>query len=176
MFAALIALVGGIVGVGFSALPASATASTMPTEGLVVLLGPIPPAGKGVMVSGSCPSVVPNEFASLQFMAGNAVSYWPTSNPLTNGGNIEGAAVLSEQTYSSDNFGNPYPTGDPTPVYEGRAHVWFGQNTNVNDNGQAYFGETVSFGGSGVDAFAGTSVNVSLSFGGTISAAGINSD
>lgn len=138
---------------------ASATATTFPAAGLSLDLGPAPPSGTpGVKVKGDCPSFLFNDDIGLTFTSGNAVSYGPTPNPMTFGGNAEGNGVLTDN-------------GSATS-YQGHLHAWFGVNVNPTGNAQNYNGTTVSFHGSGP---AG-SIQLNASFGGGSSASGRPTD
>ena len=150
------------------ALAAASGASAAPAihltpAGLPIDLGPIPAGQQGVTVVGNCPASYYTDDIQVVFTDGNAVLYRSG-----NGANVEGQAMLWDNTLGMS-------TG-----YTGHAHAWFGQNTNPNNSGtpgvgnqQQWFAETVSFNGSASD---GSSVTISVSFGGGLSASGNESD
>jgi len=172
------ALACGAMGVAASAASAG-QAQTAPATGLVVPFGSslttleAQTGGQGVTVSPGCPSWVSDDSLGIEFQSGNSVAYRidPTTG-IPNGGNAEGQATLV-QIVGYDQYGNPITAA--TPVTDtGHAHVWFGYNTNPNynpegGNRQTWSAETLSFNASGSD---GSSLNVSVSFGGGSSASG----
>lgn len=126
-----------------------------PAAGLALDFGPLPTGIQGVKVVG-CPSDSPlfTDDIGMVFQDGNAVTYRDG-----NGDNAEGDALLVDNT-----------TGNA--LYEGKAHAWFGQNTNPNSdkgNQQTWTAQTISYHGSAPD---GSSVTISASFGGGTSASG----
>jgi hypothetical protein len=157
--AVVAALAGGLTGVGFSALPASASASATSATGFVFPIGSLPPAGQGVRVSGSCPSYLFADSATFDFLSGHMVTYGPSSG--TSGGfNAEGDATLT--------FAGATATD---AVFEGHTHLWANQNYNPTGNGQQYNGITRSFNGTGIDGTVG-SLSITASGGTTTSASG----
>jgi hypothetical protein len=150
------ALAGALTGYGVSALPASGAASTSPATGFEFPIGPLPPAGQGVRVSGACPSYFASDPATFDFVSGSLV-YGPATG--TSGGfNVEGLATLTL-------------AGDVSGTFEGHAHLWANQNVNPNGNGQQYTGITGSFDGVGVGGTVG-SLRITASGGETTSASG----
>jgi hypothetical protein len=150
---------GIFAGIGVLAAPATgafAQAITFPAAGQVISLGGPPPPGS--TVSASCPSAISTDSPSFVFISGNGVSYGPTPNPNTFGGNIEGTAIFEETDAA----------GNTVALYEGHAHLWFGQNVNVHQ-GQNYSGNTVSFQGSGLSDPSQT-LSINGSFGDTTAA------
>lgn len=166
--AGVCALACASLGIG-SAAASAAPAQTGPAAGLPIDLGPIPIGQPGVTVVGNCPASFSSDDMQLVFTAGNAVEYRiDPSTGMPNGGNAEGQAMLFDGTTDS-------ATG-----YTGHAHAWFGVNVNPNNSGtpgvgnqQQWFAETFSFNGSAPD---GSSVTISASFGGGLSASGNESD
>jgi hypothetical protein len=148
------ALACGAMGVAASAASAAA-ATTGSAAGVAIDLGPIPVGQQGVTVVGNCPANLYTDDIGLMFTDGNFVTSRGGNNA-----NAEGDAVLMDNT--SD-----------TGLYTGKAHAWFGQNTNPNysptGNQQTWFAETVSYHGSAPD---GSSITISASFGGGTSASG----
>jgi hypothetical protein len=121
---------------GISATAAFAAATTMPAADLGPFTtggGGLPSSGPGVRISGNCPGFLFTDSPTIDFSSGKAVFYGPVSNLNTNGGNVEGTATL---TFAST-----------TATYVGHLHLWFGQN--INNQGQSYFGQTLTFQGSG---------------------------
>jgi hypothetical protein len=156
--AVVCALACASLAVASSSASAAAAAHLTPT-GLPVDLGPIPVGQPGVTVVGNCPAAYYTDDMQIVFASGNAVLYRDG-----NGANVEGQAMLYDATTDTS-------TGET-----GHAHFWFGQNINPNNSGipgvgnqQQWFAQTVSFNGSGPD---GTSVTISASFGGGLSASG----
>ena len=151
------AIASGIAGI--AAAGALATGSAGPVSNYPIPLGKhgLPSSGKGVSVVGACPGFLFSDPTELLFTVGNAVSYGPTPNPGTYGGNVEGNAELVDGT-----------TGDSTG-YAGHAHAWLGQNTNPTGNGQSVRAETVDF--HGTDP-AGDSITIQASVGETNTASG----
>jgi hypothetical protein len=146
------------MGVAASAASAAA-ATTGPADGLALDLGPLPAGQQGVTIVGDCPSYLYTDDIGLMFADGNFVSYRDG-----NGANAEGDAWLVDNTTD-------------TGLYEGQTHIWFGQNINPNysptGNQQTWFAETLTFHGSASD---GSSITLSASFGGGLSASGSESD
>jgi hypothetical protein len=115
--------------------------------------GELPPADSGILtISGDCPSYLFDSAVGFAFQSGNAVFYrippgQPPSN--SNGGNVEGTADLIIATPgvppSPENPAGTPPSNPVDSLYQGHAHLWFGQNFNAN--GHSYFGETVMFQG-----------------------------
>jgi hypothetical protein len=140
-----------------SASASAAGAVHLTPAGLAIDLGPIPAGQEGVKVVGNCPAAYFTDDMQIVFASGNAVMYRDG-----NGANVEGQAELYDGTTG---------TG-----YTGHTHLWFGQNVNPNNSGipgvgnqQQWFAQTLSFDGSGPD---GTSLTISASFGGGLSASG----
>lgn len=147
---------------GTSATGAFAAATHLPAAELgPISMGPLPPAGPGVKVSGDCPGFLftVTESVTFVFSSGSAVLYGPASNPNTNGGNVQGIATV---TFTS-------ATGSVDGTYVGHTHLWFGQN--VNNKGQSYFGQTASLQDNGTDGTTG-SLTVTASGGETRSESG----
>ncbi len=140
------ALACGAMGVAASAASAAA-ATTGSAAGLPVDLGPLPAAQKGVTIVGDCPSYLYTDDIGLLFVDGNFVSSRGGNNA-----NAEGDAWLVDNTTE-------------TGLYEGKAHVWFGQNINPNysptGNQQQWFAQTISFHGSAPDGTSITSARAS---------------
>ena len=105
-------------------------------------------------MSGNCPSYIFSDAPVIQFVSGTAVVYGPVSNPLTNGATASGDATV---TFGTDG------------TYEGHTLLWFGQN--INNKGQAYFGENINLSVSGIDGTVG-SLNITATFGVTDSPSG----
>ena len=152
------ALATGAVGIAATSASAAGAVHLSPA-GLAIDLGPIPVGQQGVTVVGNCPASYSTDDMQLVFTGGNAVMYRDG-----NGANAEGQAMLYDNSTSMS-------TGET-----GHAHVWFGLNVNPNNSGipgvgnqQQWFAQTVSFNGSATD---GTSVTISASFGGGLSASG----
>lgn len=150
------------LGLAAAAATAAPAVHLTPT-GLPIDLGPVPVGVPGVTEVGNCPAAFSTDDMQVVFDTGNAVLYRDG-----NGGNVEGQAMLYDGTT------------DMSTGYTGHAHAWFGQNVNPNNSGvpgvgnqQQWFAETVSFDGSAGD---GTSVKISVSFGGGLSASGNESD
>jgi hypothetical protein len=158
-FSVVVAMAGGLTGVGITALPASASASATSATGFVFPIGSLPPAGPGVRVSGSCPEWVLADSATFDFVSGNMVTYGPSSG--TSGGfNAEGTATL---TFAG--------TSEIDGTFEGHTHLWANQNFNPTGNAQQYNGITGSFDGSGIDGTTGA-LSITASGGTTTSASG----
>jgi hypothetical protein len=119
-----------------------------PTNG-----GALPAGGPGVKITGTCPQWLFNDRVGLVFSSGNAVLYQPDNSgipgtlglPPFDGGNVEGNAALFDGSDSTQ------------PSYTGQAHLWFGLTYNAN--GQFYFGETISFRGTGTAGAISLSAN-----------------
>jgi hypothetical protein len=126
--------------------------------------GQLPPPGTpGTKIDASCPSWLFQSAVGFKFTSGSAVLYRipPGAPPgVSNGGNAQGNAMLMLGTSASDQ--NPTFSG-----YQGKAHLWFGQNSNAN--GQSYFGETIAFDGTATD---GTSISIHGNPGSNTSASG----
>lgn len=157
-YVVVVALAGGLSGIGFSAIPASASASVSSATGYIMPVGSLP-TGQGVRVSGSCPTYLFADSATFDFVSGNYVSYGPSSG--TSGGfNVEGIATLTFASLSGTDG-----------TFEGHTHIWANQNNNPTGNGQQYNGLTASFNGSGADGTTG-SLSITASGGTTTSASG----
>jgi hypothetical protein len=157
--AVVLAVAGGLGGIGLSASPASAGANEGSAAGFVFGIGSLPSAGPGVRVSGSCPTYMNDDAATFDFISGNLVFYGPPSG--TSGGfNAEGLATL---TFAS-------VTGTDG-TFEGHTHLWANQNYNPTGNLQQYNGITGNFNGTGVDGTVG-SLSITASGGETTSATG----
>lgn len=157
--ASIIAIVGGLAGVGFGAAPASATATTGSAAGFEFPLGPLPTPGPGVRVTGDCPSSLFQDFGIFDFVSGNGVFYGPSSGN-SSGFNVEGDATLTF-----------WGTDGVDAAFQGHTHLWANQNYNPTGNGQQYFGVTGSFNGTGIDGTVG-SLSITASGGETTSASG----
>jgi hypothetical protein len=124
------------------------------------LIFPLEPAGTfpNAKVTGNCPSWVFDSLA-LEFQSGHVILYrgFGAVFPAPNGVNAEGVATLLDN-------------GSPTS-FVGQAHAWFGQNANPTNNGQFYFGETVSFKGTATDG-SGSTISFTTNPGGVQPASG----
>ncbi|MDE3064909.1 MAG: hypothetical protein KGJ36_04470 [Acidobacteriota bacterium] len=155
----MIAIVGGLAGVGFGVAPASATATTGSAAGLEPPISLTIAPGPGVRVTGDCPSSLFQDIGFFDFVSGNYVFYGPSSGN-SGGFNVEGDATLT--FLGSDSI---------DAVFEGHTHLWANQNYNPTGNGQQYFGITGSFNGTGIDGTVG-SLSITASGGETTSASG----
>jgi len=152
------AAVGGVAGTG--AFAVSAPVPIDPSSPLYIPIGAPPPPGPGVSFGSNCPAVAQTAFAVLEFVDGNGHVYGPSTNPPTNGANVEGSA-----------YWLGFEGNELVYAYFGHAHAWFGQNVNPTGNAQQVFAQTVMFHGTSVDDST-QSLDVQASFGGTQSASG----
>jgi len=153
-----------LLAVGLSGPAAvAAPAQTMPAATMPPIYpsplpnGAIPESGPGVKIVGNCPAWLFSDPIGFQFTSGNAVLYRipPGAPPgVSNGANAEGQATLMDGA-------------NPT-TYSGHTHLWFGQNSNPTGKAQGYFGETISFNGSG----PGGSISITANPGFSSSASG----
>lgn len=167
------ALAAGGLAVAASGASASspAGATTLPSSALGTIVpgppGGFPSGGPGVKVTGTCPAWLFSDPAGVTFSSGNAVLYQPDNSgipglfglPPFDGGNVQGNATLADVADSTQ------------ASYTGQAHLWYGLTYSPAGNQQFYFGETLSFRGSGP---AG-SISLSANPGFTVSASGHNS-
>jgi hypothetical protein len=120
-------LVACLAALGVSAAPVLASATHPNPAGQVLDIGTFP---------GNLPANCPftNQDASFLFTDGHAVTYGTTNQNGSWGGfNVEGNAIFQEAALQ---------------LYEGHVHAWFGNGNNVQ--GQAEFGLTIEFHGTGV--------------------------
>ena len=157
--------------VGFAATAASGAAAQHVAADKIGVIYPAPnntgllppPGSPGTKIGANCPAFLFDNAIGFSFNTGSAVFYRiPAGAPpsMSNGGNVEGNATLELGTSPSDQ--NPTSSG-----YSGKAHLWFGDNSNAN--GHSYFGETISFHGTATD---GTSISITANPGFNTSASG----